>query len=318
MIVWLASYPRSGNTLLRQVLKHCFEIDSCAGLEPGQEARFATLNATLSQIYGEYHYEGDAEEFYLRARSSAQPVFIKTHLLPRDDAKTIYVVRDGRLALKSFLEYQDRSHPGSSSFGSLLLGDHPYGEWSGHFRAWCDRSRAETLLLRFEELVDASATTLNQIAQFLGYTGPVRPWQNPQAKLRELAPQDFGPGDTVWRSDPFWSETRLRQFLTVHGPLLTQLGYEPRSVVESGAYPVGSDEEKVLSFARDLVARQNTTQVTCEERLALVEQLAKTCAERLELIERLEGICSERLEVIERLDSDLKTALNRSEPSRAA
>ena len=28
MIVWLASYPRSGNTLLRQVLKRCFGLDS--------------------------------------------------------------------------------------------------------------------------------------------------------------------------------------------------------------------------------------------------------------------------------------------------
>ena len=34
MLVWLASYPRSGNTLLRQVLKRCFDLTSCEGLEP--------------------------------------------------------------------------------------------------------------------------------------------------------------------------------------------------------------------------------------------------------------------------------------------
>ena len=33
-LVWLASYPRSGNTLLRQVLKASFDLASCEGLEP--------------------------------------------------------------------------------------------------------------------------------------------------------------------------------------------------------------------------------------------------------------------------------------------
>jgi len=28
MIIWLASYPRSGNTLLRTVIKSCMGIDS--------------------------------------------------------------------------------------------------------------------------------------------------------------------------------------------------------------------------------------------------------------------------------------------------
>jgi len=299
--------------LLRQVLKRCFEIDSCAGLEPGHAAQFATANGTLNQIYGEYYYEGDPEKFYRRARSDPKAVFVKTHQFPCDDAKTIYVVRDGRLALRSFLEYQDRYHPGTASFASLLLGDHPYGEWSGHFRAWCDPRRGETLVLRFEELVNAGPAALDQIAQFLGRSGPVHMWQNPQAKLRELAPADYGPGNPVWRPDPFWSETRLRQFLTLHGPLLTQLGYAPLSVVECGAYPVGSDEEQVLSSARDLAARRNATQATCEERQVLIARLADTCAERLALIERLTDTCAERLALIERLDSELKA---RTDPAR--
>jgi len=27
-MIWLASYPRSGNTLLRVILKHCFGLSS--------------------------------------------------------------------------------------------------------------------------------------------------------------------------------------------------------------------------------------------------------------------------------------------------
>jgi hypothetical protein len=316
VLVWLASYPRSGNTLLRQVLKTCFNIDSCAGLEPGHAAKFATPNGALKQIYGEYYYEGDAEEFYLRARRGPEPVFVKTHQFPRDDAKTIYIVRDGRLALRSFLEYQDRYHPRASSFVSLLMGDHPYGDWSGHFRAWCEARRGETLVVRFEELIDAGAVTLARLARFLGRSGPVRPWSNPQAQLREMAPMDYGPGAPVWSPDPFWSETRLRQFLTLHGPLLTQLGYAAPSEVDGGAHPAGSDEETTLSFARDVVARRNALQVTCDERQTIIDRLAGTCAERLALIERLAGTCAERLALIERLDSALRPTCKGSRASR--
>ena len=166
MLVWLASYPRSGNTLLRQVLKLCFGLPSCDGLERVSPA-VRDPNGVGEAFYGSYSVDGDPQAFYQRACAGSDVVLVKTHRPPADAEKAIYVVRDGRLALPSFLKYQNTYHPGTSTFDSLLIGDHVYGEWTSHYRAW--RARAgETLVVRFEELVNADAALLGRIAGFLG------------------------------------------------------------------------------------------------------------------------------------------------------
>jgi Sulfotransferase domain len=272
MLVWLASYPRSGNTLLRQVLKGCFDLPSCEGLEP-ELANLGQQDPVWVEHFGSYSLEGDPEAFYRRALGSAEPVAVKTHALPRDAEKAIYVVRDGRLALPSFLAFQDRFHPGTSSFESLLLGDHPYGEWSGHYRVWCERREGPLLVLRFEELLGADAALLGRIAAFLGLAGPVRPWVNPQAALHARDPQVFGRGDPRWTPNDFWTDARLRAFYTLHGPLLRELGYASAEEVQAGAYPVGSDEERLVRFTRELVVHRWELQRECDARLDVIESL---------------------------------------------
>lgn len=286
MLVWLASYPRSGNTLLRQVLKGCFDLDSCAGLEPSQAAGIVKPCGDLERIYGEYYFEGDPEEFYRRARSSPELVLVKSHQPPRDEEKAIYVVRDGRLALKSFAAYQDLSYPGTATADDLLIGDHAYGDWTSHYRAWTARA-GQTLVVRFEELVDASPELLARLGSFLALSGTPRAWVNPQAVLRANEPTLFGPGHRVWAPDTFWPPARLRAFYTVHGPLLTELGYASAAEVEEGAHPPGSEHERYLRQTLTLAARVRALQQVCDERLVVIDQLKRVCDERLDALHAL-------------------------------
>ncbi len=290
MLVWLASYPRSGNTLLRQVLKTCFDLDSCEGLEqvPDQLRDAADVRA---RHYGNYYLDGDTDEFYRCARTGPGLVLLKTHQLPRDDAKAIYVVRDGRLAVKSFVKFQDSYHPGSSSFDALLAGDHAYGEWTSHYRAWCERRKGELLVLRFEDLVEPGPAVLQQIASYLGVTGPVRPWVSRIATLREQIPAYFGPGDPAWKPDQFWTEPRLRAFYTLHGPLLAQLGYASAEEIAAGAHAPDSDEARLVRFAHDLAARRNVLQTECDARADAIARTKRTCDEQIAL---LTEACAER------------------------
>ncbi|MCS6867019.1 MAG: sulfotransferase domain-containing protein [Gemmataceae bacterium] len=305
MIVWLASYPRSGNTLLRQVLKCCFNLNSCEGLEPVPE-HLRNHDAAREDYYGSYFVNGNPEEFYQQAHTSADLVLIKSHQLPRDNNKAIYVVRDGRLALQSFVKFQDTFHPGESTFESLLLGDHPYGDWSSHYHAWCAASRGPTFVVRFEELLNANANLLRQLQEFLGYSGPVHPWVNPQAQLRKLTPTFYGHGRPTWQPDEFWTEVRLRQFYTLHGALLIQLGYATPADVDANAYPVGCDEERMLQFTRQLVHRHQQLQRIADQRLAEIQRLDAACTQRLAVIAELTRSCDERLAIIQRLERDLE------------
>lgn len=313
MLVWLASYPRSGNTLLRQVLKSCFDLDSCEGLEPLPE-QFRVPDGVRDEYYGSYFLDGDPDEFYRRARASAELVLIKTHQLPRDDAKAIYVVRDGRLALKSYVKYQHTYHPGTSSFESLLLGDNAYGEWASHYRAWAARG-GETLVIRFEELVRAGPELLARLAAFLGVGGPARPWVNRHAKLRELDPAFFGPGRTAWAPDPFWTDARLRQFHTLHGPLLAELGYASAAEVEAGAHPADSDEARLLHFAHALAARRNALQAECDARAAA---LARTKRLTDAAVAELRAVCDARERAILEQDRRAQEQARRAEEQIAA
>lgn len=309
MLVWLASYPRSGNTLLRQVLKSCFDLDSCEGLERVPE-QLRDPDGTRYLHYGTYYVDRNWEEYYHTSRASADLVLVKSHQLPRDDAKAIYVVRDGRLAIKSFVKFQNSYHPGESSFASLLVGDHPYGEWTSHYRAWVNRPAGPLLLLRFEELVNPTNETLTRIGTFIGAGDPVRPWVNHLGELRERHPGYFGAGEPEWKPDPFWSEWQLRAFYTLHGELLTELGYATAAQTRAGAFPTGSNEEQFLRTALNLAAHRNALQIVCDERAETLERLSadaavlhQACAERLDAIGRLSRICEERAQIINELDS---------------
>jgi hypothetical protein len=288
MVVWLASYPRSGNTLLRLVLKLCFDLPSCEGLEPSM-ANTGHFDPAWTEQVGFYFADGDPAAFYRRALSSAERVAIKSHEMPRDVEKAIYVLRDGRLALRSFVAFQDRYAPGTSSFESLVFGDHPYGDWSTHYRAWCERREGPLLVLRFEELVAADAALLERIAAFLSLTGPARTWVNPLAALRQRIPEFFGQAEPRWTASDFWTDARLRAFHTLHGRLLCELGYASAEEVQAGAYPVGSDEERLVRFTREIVARRWELQRECDARLGVIEELQRECETRLRLVASLQG-----------------------------
>ncbi|HEY0304337.1 MAG TPA: sulfotransferase domain-containing protein, partial [Longimicrobiales bacterium] len=150
MIVWLSSYPRSGNTLLRTVLKRCMGLDSYAD-EP---------LLIQSAVFSDAQYVGHRElpatwpEFYAAATAAPEVALVKTHLPPRDEQPFIYVVRDGRSAVRSYRKYYEKYLPDHrASIYQIIAGDDAYGHWTSHYRAWMGRG-APVMLVRYEELLN--------------------------------------------------------------------------------------------------------------------------------------------------------------------
>ena len=191
MIIWLASYPRSGNTLLRQILKGCFRRDSHESLGGRGPAPSLpdTPRAEASHLWGHLETAEEPRAFYDRASRSEDTFFVKTHEFPSDGQRAIYVVRDGRLALDSFVAFQQRYHPRSSSLLSLVCGDHLFGDWSDHFRRWQTRPGGQTLLVRFEELVSCNEELLERLREFIGHRGSVRRWESPTGNSGRPCPR---------------------------------------------------------------------------------------------------------------------------------
>ncbi len=153
-VVWLASYPRSGNTLLRTVLWHCFGMRSASiyGADLGG-------NIALEEYVGHIEHGPDRQIVF---PAGSLPL-LKTHAHPSDDAPALYVIRDGRAACVSLWRFYE----GVVGLDAIIAGRLQFGTWSAHVEAWDPWNRPNTLLLRYEDLCHDLMQELPRISRFL-------------------------------------------------------------------------------------------------------------------------------------------------------
>jgi len=217
-MVWLASYPRSGNTYLRSILWTCFGLQT-GSIYPND------LSLDVAQHVG--HFEGAAHGLF--PADFLQLPLVKTHEWPVDDRRAIYIVRNGRDSCCSLHQFL-RASGYDVDLDTIIAGQAYFGSWSSHFLAWDPQARPNTLFLRFEQLTKDFEGTLDQLAGFL----EMRPLQSVPPKLvaaRDLGPHWLSPG-----SLPRNAMTRTQEALfdRLHGEVMARLGY-PTTPSQAGA-----------------------------------------------------------------------------------
>ena len=285
MIIWLASYPRSGNTLLRTIIKSCFDISSFADEPVNYESEFRTN----PDLIGHNEYEGNWAAFYQEAALKKDVVLIKTHLPPKDDSPYIYVVRDGRSAIQSYRKFNRDYNRVEKTLTSLILGDDAYGDWSSHYVKWNRRPVSKRVVLKFDDLVDMSEETLKKITSVLGDRKPVRDWKNPVEDLAKYEPNFFNKRSPVFHPMEDWTSLHQQLFDKYHGPLMAELGFY-ESIPKSSANGKQENEiflNDIFHTYKKLIEEKSFLTNACEERLALINKLQETCDERLALINQL-------------------------------
>ena len=119
--IFLASYPRSGNTYLRTILNQCFDLKS-ASIYPNDLGG----NAALEKFVG--HIEQIDKGTIPTKPFLNKPLLIKTHELKTTDTKSIYVVWNAypvMLSLHKFFNYR-------ISLEDVIKGNHRWGIWADH------------------------------------------------------------------------------------------------------------------------------------------------------------------------------------------
>jgi hypothetical protein len=218
MIVWLASYPRSGNTFLRVLLYHAFGLKTCS--LHGDVTDIAARSRT-SEIVG--HIALSRGWSADQARLDDRLWLVKTHELPQGDETAIYVIRDGRETLVSYFNYLQHYSARASNLYSVIEGAVPFGPWSDHVEAWNPLARDNTLLLRFEDLTESPQQHLGQLAQFLSVE-PVSRSIPDFAELRATDPSFFRSGRTdSWKTA--FDEEHHHLFWLLHGDVMSKYGY---------------------------------------------------------------------------------------------
>lgn len=223
MIVWLASYPRSGNTLIRQILRHVFECESYSQYNDPLDIG---SRPDVAAAVGHRSYVGTWQSFLAEARSSSRLHLVKTHHAPQDDAPAIYLVRDGRSAAVSFFHLlRDLRGREDLTLEQVIEGRTRFGSWGGHLDAWQPHDRPLTLIVHFEDMITRPQDAIQVIADFLGRR-PVAPWRNDLPRLQGLFPGFFREGSDSANLAAIDDGSRAL-FAALYGHWLRRFGYHP-------------------------------------------------------------------------------------------
>lgn len=250
MIVWLASYPRSGNSLVRDILKQCAGINSYSlyDFRDPDRCRKCRVQGKYPEELSNLIDHSDAEEplwprIYTCATRSREVYVIKTHEPPIDAQPVVYVQRDGRKAIISYLNYleywrkniagrTERSEP--VSLLEILIGStNLFGNWSEHHGAWADQGRGR-LNIRYEEVVEISPAMLQTLIEFVCSGGGVNassaipdisPWINNFTENHARRPHIYREGIVDWNPPAEWTRAIDRLFWRIHGTVMQATGY---------------------------------------------------------------------------------------------
>ncbi len=193
MIIWLASYPRSGNTLLRQMLNLCFAEPSYSIYN---DVADIASNPEVREAVGHREYEGEWKDFLAHATASPDRFFIKTHEAPLDSAKAIFIARHPYRAISSFRGYLGKIAGLDVGMERAICGDDlPFPSWGAHLDTWNPLARPDTLLLKYEDIVRDPEVVVRALESFLGKVR-LRDWVNPFDRLQGIMPEFFVQGST--------------------------------------------------------------------------------------------------------------------------
>tara|TARA_B100001123_G_C15258289_1_gene1005583 strand:+ start:936 stop:1766 length:831 start_codon:yes stop_codon:yes gene_type:complete len=193
MIIWLASYPKSGNTWIRSLLSaYLFSNDG--------DFNFELLN-NFSQFPSKLYLESflnstkDQKEVYkhwipaqTKINSNKKRNFLKTHNAlctidqsaftnQQNTSGAIYIVRDPRNVITSLSNHFDLSIKEAFDFFTNErktifesdIGNVQYiGSWADNYKSWKNSNVFPTIIIKYEDLLNNTKETFVKILNFLG------------------------------------------------------------------------------------------------------------------------------------------------------
>ena len=199
MIIWLASYPKSGNTWIRYFLKSYFNSsDKNFSLDAKNNDDFYSTSFPniflLNDMKIDYFNFGNIIKNWIPMQDfinlNNQTNFLKTHNAMctinnyhftniSNTLGAIYIVRDPRSIVASFADHFQISHKEtvenmfSSEHGEtpIINGKSYYqsimGTWSDHYNSWKTYKGRKVIIIKYEDLRSKTYETFSKIIKYL-------------------------------------------------------------------------------------------------------------------------------------------------------
>ena len=198
MFVWLASYPKSGNTLVRALLaSYFFSKDGIFNFEVIKNIKQFPHIGLFQNLGIDITNENEIVKSYIKAQASINQKeriqFLKTHSYlfninnnPFTDLNNtlgaVYIVRDPRNVVTSYAHHNSISIKetadrmiNSIHYGGNLESEHVsdrtkvyLGSWKSNYNSWKSfKSPGKYLLIKYEDLVNKKEEKLLEILKFI-------------------------------------------------------------------------------------------------------------------------------------------------------
>lgn len=201
-IIWLASYPKSGNTWLRVLISNLMsESNEPVNINDIKRTPIASSRSIFDSIAGANSSDLSNQEienlrpevFHQLAENSNEQLFLKVHdawklttngkpMFPEDvSGGVIYIIRNPLDVAVSFgfhssikpekmLEnLNNKSY--AISGGKLKLKDQLQqilSSWSSHVKRWTVDSKLPCFVIRYEDMLDKPLSTFKGVVDFIG------------------------------------------------------------------------------------------------------------------------------------------------------
>jgi hypothetical protein len=153
--VLIVGYPKSGNTWMQYLIASAvYGIDVTT-----------SPDALIQDLVPDVHFKRFFKRYF--------PVtFFKSHFLPRPEyRKVVYLVRDGRDAMVSYLHFVEGQMSGKVDFLALVKAKEGLfpSKWHEHVEQWsANPHQAEMITVRYEDLKRDTLGELGRICEFAG------------------------------------------------------------------------------------------------------------------------------------------------------
>ena len=199
MIIWISSYPKSGNTWLRALLSSYFYSEDGV-FSQGLLKNIAQFPE--KRHFSEFNYDAkivtDTSRFWIKAQEKInlnnRLNFFKTHNIlgsinrnnftnKKNTAGAIYIVRDPRNVLTSLQNHYELSKDDALEF---MLSEKKYiydhhaksdfsdfqfiSSWEKNYKSWINQKIFPVKLIRYEDLTLKPLDTLRELIDFIQNT----------------------------------------------------------------------------------------------------------------------------------------------------
>ena len=193
MIIWIASYPKSGNTYLRSFIssyyfskKGKFDFDLLFNILQFPSIKFTKKKinseneASQNWIYNQQQFFSGDKIHFIKTHSSLNKYNGNSFTNKNLSLGGIYIVRDPRNLITSMthhysLNYEQAFSKLNNEKQTLLEksidGDYSnftyLGSWSDHYKSWRNTNEFKILFIKYEDLENNKWDTFKSIVSFI-------------------------------------------------------------------------------------------------------------------------------------------------------